>query len=353
MKKIHIRFIGILPPPIGGVTIHTYRLFSWLKTYDNINIKITSLNQSFQNEKGVKYIGNKLIWMMNRILFGFNENIVHYHGSNYNGLIFLYLIKKIHRNFKLVWSIQGEHVVPLIRKKNKLFQKIIYSVDKIIVANDNIKDDLLTLDVKPKHIVKLSPFLMPLELKKVELLQKYKSTNKKLLIFNAYRLELTENGEDIYGFDTLIDSFSKINQNILLILLIPQMENNEKVYFEKHLNKLSKENRGRIIHIQDEKNQGWQYIRESDIFIRPTITDGDALSVKEALCLNIPAIVSDCTYRPAETIKFKTSDSQDLANKVNDLIENYNLEKNKLKNLDFCDNSKGKEYIELYKELGE
>lgn len=351
VKKIKIRFIGLLPPPIGGVTIHTYRLFSWLKTCDDVDIKITALNDFIKNEMGVEYIGNKLIWTVKKVLFGFSEDIVHYHGSNYYGLMFLYLIKKIHNNFKLVWSIQGEHIVPDIKKKYQIFQKILLDIDTIIVANENIKMELFDLNVSSDKTICLSPFLMPLKIDRVRLLEKYKIKNKKILIFNAYRLELRDNIHDIYGFNTLIDSFKKINKNTILILLIPQMNNDEKLYFQKLLNTLTDDYRERIIHIQDEENQGWQYISESDIFIRPTITDGDALSVKEALCFGIPAVVSDCVQRPSETIKFKTSSSNDLANKINYLIENYDLEKNKLINIDFCSNSKGKQYLDLYKRL--
>lgn len=351
MKITKVRFIGILPPPIGGVTIHTYRLFSWLKKNDEIDIKLTSLNNVKQEKKGIEYIGNKIIWVIKKVLFGFNEDVVHYHGSNYGGLIFLSIVKMIHNDFKFVWSIQGEHIVPMIEKKHKIFQRILFDVDMTVVANKNIKNDLLSMGIKSKNIIQLSPFLMPLKSKKVKLLEKYKT--KKILVFNAYRLELRDEIHDIYGFGTLINAFKKINKDTILILLIPIMNENEKKYFKKCLSKLTKEDEKRVVHIQDQNNQGWQYISQADIFIRPTITDGDALSIREALCFQVPAVVSDCVDRPEEAIKFKTSDSDDLASKVNYIIENYELEKSKLGNISFCEYSKGKQYLNIYKKLGE
>jgi glycosyltransferase involved in cell wall biosynthesis len=229
----------------------------------------------------------------------------------------------------------------------------LYGVDKIIVANKMIEKQLFELNVKQDNINVISPFLMPVPSSEKELLSKYCNNNIKVILFNAYRLELTKDKRDIYGFDTLIDGFSKINKDVVLILLIPQMDSIEKKYFDDTISILTKKDRERIVLIQDEENEGYQYIKEADIFIRPTITDGDALSVKEALCFGIPAIVSDCTYRPSQAIQFKTGDSYDLSIKVNSLIENYAKEKNKLMNIKFCEDSKGKQFINLYKELGQ
>jgi len=349
MKKVKIRYIGLLPPPIGGVTIHNSRLFQWLQRTDDVSVKMTVLNNVEAEENDVEQVGNKFFWLLKRLLFGFKEDIIHYQASNIYGLFFLVLVKKIHKNFKLVWSIQGEHIVTIV--KNSFFKGMIYNIDKIIVANQNIEDDLYSIGMKASNVTLISPFLMPLIEENPNLLSKYRQKNMKILIFNAYRLEITKNGDDIYGFKTLINSFNKVNADTILILLIPSMNREEKEYFQKELNKLALDKRARIIHIQDEKNYGWQYISQSDIFIRPTITDGDAVSVKEALCFKIPAVVSDCTYRPNEAIQFKTNDSDDLARVVNELIENYEFEKEKLKNIDFCSKSKGLDFINLYKEM--
>jgi len=350
--SLNIKFIGKIPPPIGGVTIHTYRLFQWLKKYKKISINLTALNDTENDDRDVKYIGNIYLWLVKKVLFSFQEDIIHYHGSDYRGLLLLVLVKKLHNDFKLVWSIQGEHIVPMIQSKNKFMQSIIYDLDTIIVANKYIQEGLYSLGVDKKNVVVISPFLMPLDNNPKQLLAKYKKKERKILIFNAYRLEFNKKGEDIYGFATLIKSFKYINVNTTLVLLIPQMNQLEKKYYHDCINELNEDYKQRIILIQDEKNQGWEYINEADIFIRPTITDGDSISVKEALCCEVPTIVSDCTYRPEETIKFKTGDYHSLAHAVNDLINNYIVEKHKLLNLDLCNKSNGNDFLNLYLKIG-
>ena len=52
----------------------------------------------------------------------------------------------------------------------------------------------------------------------------------------------------------------------------------------------------------------FEVLKHSDFFIRNTSTDGDALSVKEALWLGVPALCSDVVDRPEGVRLFKYND---------------------------------------------
>lgn len=59
----------------------------------------------------------------------------------------------------------------------------------------------------------------------------------------------------------------------------------------------------------------------SAALIRPTYTDGDSISVREALALGVPVIASDAVSRPAETILFESGNSDDLMKKMEWILE--------------------------------
>src|SRR5205085_5560132 len=61
-------------------------------------------------------------------------------------------------------------------------------------------------------------------------------------------------------------------------------------------------------------------IARSDVFVRATFSDGDAISVREAISLGTPVVASDVVSRPAGTLCFKTGEAMDLAAKVDSLI---------------------------------
>jgi glycosyltransferase involved in cell wall biosynthesis len=49
-----------------------------------------------------------------------------------------------------------------------------------------------------------------------------------------------------------------------------------------------------------------------DVFLRPTLADGDSISVREALSLGIPTVASRVGTRPAGTILFQSGDVDEL-----------------------------------------
>jgi len=59
----------------------------------------------------------------------------------------------------------------------------------------------------------------------------------------------------------------------------------------------------------------------SSAFIRPTFTDGDSISVREALALGVPVIASDAAARPEGTILFETGNPDDLMKKMECVLE--------------------------------
>ena len=62
-------------------------------------------------------------------------------------------------------------------------------------------------------------------------------------------------------------------------------------------------------------------IKYSDLVLRPTCTDGDALTVREALFLGKPVIASDIVSRPEGTILFKNRDYESMAGKVIEVLD--------------------------------
>jgi glycogen synthase len=57
-------------------------------------------------------------------------------------------------------------------------------------------------------------------------------------------------------------------------------------------------------------------IARSDLFIRPTLEDGDSLSVREALALRVPVVASRVGSRPPGAILFRAGDVDDLLQKI-------------------------------------
>jgi glycosyltransferase involved in cell wall biosynthesis len=57
-------------------------------------------------------------------------------------------------------------------------------------------------------------------------------------------------------------------------------------------------------------------MKRSSVFLRSTLVDGDSISVREALFLGVPAVVSDTPFRPEGVILFRKGDALDMADKL-------------------------------------
>jgi glycosyltransferase involved in cell wall biosynthesis len=54
----------------------------------------------------------------------------------------------------------------------------------------------------------------------------------------------------------------------------------------------------------------------SDVFIRPTLEDGDSTSVREALSLGVPVVASRIGTRPADAVLFEPGDVGEMLSKI-------------------------------------
>ena len=88
---------------------------------------------------------------------------------------------------------------------------------------------------------------------------------------------------------------------------------------------------------------------KSDVFVRSTCTDGDALSIREAMYFKVPVVTSDAVPRPEGVVLFKNRDVQVFIEKTKKVLNNYEEYKNRANKLN-SGNGFDK-ILEIYNEL--
>jgi glycosyltransferase involved in cell wall biosynthesis len=345
---IKINIMGKVPPPIGGVTIHTLRLYKWLQKENDVVVKISSLNNTQSEDENINFIGNYPLWILKKIAFGIKEDILHYQGANYTGLIVLYIIKLLRPDFKLILSIHGEGYIKRLENRkilNKILYYILNRLDLIIASGEHLKKQLLSVNIA-SSITVIDPFLMPLEDDKKEYPQYIKdivNTDKFMICANAYNVDKIDEESDLYGLHLLSKIAIKLNdENIDYRMIILISNINDQAYIDKLFLDLKNVNV-----VSDDNVNGWQVMAESNLMIRPTSTDGDALSIKEALSSGVDVIASDVTPRNENVILFNYHDVDDLYEKV---FKNIKDDTNNLLGKNCIENNI-MYYIKNYKEL--
>ena len=304
---------------VGGVSIHVRRLSQLVS--DNYNVEIIDESKLIFND-GVIYNlrSGRVVKYFQLIL---TSNIIHIHTSiNWLRLIHVLLSKIL---FKEV--ILTIHSLTHITSKNNFFLLKLASrcADKVICVNNIIKNKL----GKSSYIV-IPAYLPPILHEENDLPEELQiildiNKNRKIIVSNAYRLVLF-NGQDLYGFDLLIEVARKIKvkkDNFKIILIVSSLENNNEL-LSNYTNMLIKEKLENQISILPYSISFVKLIQRSDMVVRATNTDGDSLTIRESIFLNKPVIASDVIERPKGTILFKNRDSNDLYTKI---LENINKQK--------------------------
>ena len=77
----------------------------------------------------------------------------------------------------------------------------------------------------------------------------------------------------------------------------------------------------RVIHLNKEIDFKC-LLKEIDIYIRPTIKDGDSVAVQEALMLNVKVLASNIVPRPTGVLNYKLHCFDDFIQQLNNLESN-------------------------------
>jgi len=298
MNENAFLIIGKTPPPIGGVSIHTSRL---LALCDD-----KKFNYNFYN-----YENFNLLTLFSAIRLA---KVAHIHCNNPLLLSLFVILCKMLKT-KSIITIHGNF------KPNKsVFFFIeafgLYLSDTPILINKNSIEKAKMIN---KNSLLFSSFIPPIKNEqlnnrmknKIELL---KTNSDMLFCTNAFEYTISRDGKEVYGIIPLIEFF---NQNINLGLIV----SDPKGSYLSYINRIKLELNENIV-ILDGGHSFFEVLKKSDCCIRNTTTDGDSLSIKEALFLGIRVIASNCVDRPEGVEIFKLDDQKSLSNTITKVINN-------------------------------
>jgi glycosyltransferase involved in cell wall biosynthesis len=322
MKKMQIELWGGYPPPIGGVTIHTFRLIHNLNRLDD-EIKLRNFGES---KPDYPYIINIKYTLLNVFALLFcKRKIIHLQSNNF--LFFLSLLLFGFRH-KIGVTIHNKNLINEFLPIKKYIIKSFFKKNCFVILNDaKYKGALASkFEISNNKLFLLPAFIPPLDIEIKGLsddILRFRNKHAFIISANAFKLRL-EAGIDVYGLDLLINLVNELkNKNIDIGLLFCLPMIGDECYYKQCLLTIKQlELSDRIMILQRIIPNGFEVWKISDLFIRPTLTDIEGLSVKEALHYKTPVIASDVCDRPKGAILFRNRDFDDLLEKTLSFINN-------------------------------
>lgn len=312
MKKKTIAVVGVFPPPYGGISVHVERLCAALKERD---IPYVMYDESKQIErKGDNIVPvNQIENWCKSYLFKKNEDVIHNHFLRWQVRFLLSLLR-----------LKGKKVVHTLHsmraEQYSFFHKIMIYVTGLlshhfIVVNEEIKDKLLKLNIPAKKISLIPAFIPPIEDEGITIpmyVEDFFAKHSEVIVANGGIGNLHD-GKELYGIDLCIEMFAEIatqRPNAAFLYCVTHVvdEKAEKEYREKIVS-YGLSNRFLLI---NEKMPLYPLFKRASLFVRPTRSDGDAISIREALYYQVPVVTSDVVERPIGVSLFKNNDGQDF-----------------------------------------
>ncbi|EKD23283.1 MAG: Glycosyltransferase [uncultured bacterium] len=328
IKNKRIAIFGITPPPIGGVSVHIDRI---AKKFTENNNKVYHFKTEF---RGRRYLLIPYLFYAASFLFYNKIDIVYYHSSylpnSFTEILFLSRIKNLFKFIKFNF-ILVEHNCRHMYKRNKedlcKINKALENTELVVFLWKTTYDSYFNNNIKFKKYIIDSAFLMPNISNKNEILKTYPqaiykfiNNHRPILLVNASIISTLE--KDLYGLDKSINATYNLKKDYKNIGLIIALANiGDQKYFESLKEQIKKLGLQDNIFFLLDQHEMWPLIEKIDIFLRPTLRDGTAISIFEAFIFKKPVVASNVCTRPEGSIIFDINSQTDFVEKIKEALK--------------------------------
>ena len=299
-------------------------------------VKKTYLSNFNGNENGIKKLFYLpiLAWKLKKYIQKNNIKLIqsHVYRANYINVLAKILGAKHKTQIVNAGRVSRYKEQGLLGKLNLFLIKYLYSrADLIILKSLGMQDDMQKLfHFTNKQIVINNPY----DIEKIEKLsfEKVEDFNfdkdKKYLISVGRLISLKRNTD-------LIKALSKLDKSVEAIFL---GDGNEKESLKNLAKKLRIEQR---VHFLGQVDNPYKYLKNSDIFVSCSESEGFPNVLVESMICEIPVISSDCVSGPREILApeennqygflFDVGDINQMVNDIGLLLVNKSLQKELIK----------------------
>ncbi len=310
---------GFCPPPLGGISIYCKRLSDKLQSQGTA-VVLRNFAKSKSNEEYVVDVRHR-IWEFVRLLFA-EKRLIHSQFTNIYMLLLLYLFGWRH---PLIMTLHNRRIVLLSGWRrwvvNRLFKRA-----KYVIYNDSSYTETLQqkYDVANEKIVILPTYISPSRDECRGLtpeIDEFCNRHSYTISANAHRLMNNVFG-DVYGLDQIIELMNRlVNKDRMDVGLVFCMAECDDAYYGQCLSLIDKYNlKDNFLFVIASPVNGFEVWARTDLFLRPTMSDMEGISVKEALEFGTPVVASNVCVRPHEAVLYEKGDIDGLYAKVRPLL---------------------------------
>ncbi len=311
-----IVLIGDYPPPYGGISVHVQQL-SRLLAQNGAECRVIDIEPGTTPKEGAIRVKGYFDFLRRVFWFSYKGFVSHIHtnGHNFKSWLAIWVTTWVgflfgRRNIVTIHS----GLMPAYSDGSGLAAKMLiraalWPAGKAIAVNEEIEKALLKLNVNPDRMIVLPAFALG---------NRSHSLPERVLAWRERFQPLITSAvylEKEYGTELLIEACQRLAQKYPNLGCLVMGSGSREAEIRAEIKRWNMEDRifllGNVAH-----EVCLSIMEKSDLFVRPTFFDGDAISVREGLALGVPTVASNVGYRPGGVFLFEAGSVADLARQM-------------------------------------
>ncbi len=316
----HRFILGNVPPPIGGVSTFVRRYLSALERSGADFTHRDWVSMSMR-ERGS--------WLLQILLW---PRAIHLEFNAYETWSMLAVLL---RPFPIEITLRVHSGGPesrFNRWRHFLLSRVLRRVDHLILVGPHVRGVMERAGYRLPSEAEIQPaFLPPPPEDEDTIMESYGAEGRAFLTSHSPLLVLQgsdalQDGVDLYGSDLSIRALVALRADYPNAGLVVGRPSPGNPAFQEYCHSLEAEaevaGASDAIWVLDGERQLWPVIKRSSVLLRPTTSDGDSISLREALHFNVPVVASDAAPRPDGTILFASRDQEDFNRAIMVALQN-------------------------------
>lgn len=331
-----VALIGPYPPPYGGVSVHLKRLVARLETNGvRAQIYCQPLPKGTGRDNIVS-VRRHLLWQWWLPQYGWRckETIIHCH-QGWSWTPAMWAMRRL--GHQIVMTIHNQMVFEQWGRTSELERQTARALfaDRSVAwvaVSSEVQKRLLKIGVPAKRIAVIPAYLTPTQLgdqapQLPASLQVFLRSHYPVLSAYGTNLAFDPQGCDLYGYDLCIELVHQLKEEYPSIgLAISVNQVNRPDYLADLKRRIDRYGlQSNMLFFTEPLEEAYPLWQASNLYVRPTTTDGDSLAVREALSLGVPVVASDVSPRPECVEVFRSRDLTELVGSVRQVLQNQEV----------------------------
>lgn len=347
LKFADVAVWGRVPPPIGGMAVHLRRLLPRLVDA-GIVVQMYSVGRLTPEHPQVRQVSNRRLAWFFSLLFGRCE-AVHYVLSDNTSARFAASLLAFLRGTKVILRIGGESLSVAAGSTSFIERCMIRFAIRHATVVIGVSEQICTLAVamgakRVMHVPGFIPEVCDDKSLPAEVNNFLEAGEGPIMLASG---EIHDPNDDLYGAYALLGLLERLpNLRLVFYAYRITLGPGPQERLAGEILKRGLQNRYFLFRSATDLLPA---MLRCDFMVRPTHSDGDSNSVREALHLGLPVIASDCVKRPEGVTTFPAGDLNAFQETVLMVLNDLELYRKKVISLPKPDHAKP--IVELFREL--